>query len=206
MKNTEHVKKIFTLFFLIFFFGNSFAQFGGIGIKISSPAYHFTAHPGYQKNLNSLYIGIRMGRHISLFVDSYLFKTDGEAFETQLAQPMEQSTFSDKGTVLGPMFHHELNIFDLYGYAGAGLGWHSLRLGYKNGNLQESSKNYGAHGVMGISYDIKILPVLILCEARYSQIFLRNETADPKFSPSPLHQSDAITITSFAIGMLIYFF
>jgi len=182
------------------------AQRGGIGVKISSPIYHFANHPDYNSNLNSLYLSIRLSQRMTLFIDSYLFRANAEAFDTGLVPPMEKSTFTDRATVLGPIYHLDLNFYDLVLYGGLGFGWHSLLIGDKNRDIKESSKNYGGHAVLGLSYDIQQIPVIAFVEGRYARIFLTNESADPKFTPSALHRAGSIPLTMLTVGILVYFF
>lgn len=205
----------FTILVLIFFMtislSNLKAQHGGIGVKFSQQSYRFAKHPSYQHLMNSLYISMKLGKNWTIFIDSYLYSTDGDGFDTDIESddniPMDKSNFSDRGTVLGPMYFYELPFSNLFAYAGLGFGWHSLKIGYKDQNLKESSKNYGAHAIVGVSYDIKHIPVIAFCEARYAIIYLKNRyDANPQFKPTALHRSDTINITGLNLGLLVYFF
>lgn len=184
-----------------------FAQHGGIGLKVSRPQYLLPAHPDYAKLLNSLYLSIRISDQFTLFADSYLFRDDGAAFDTGLNQTMNASSFSDRATVLGLLYYYPLNWFELKPYGGAGLGWHSLRIGpNEKGRDQESSKNYGAHLVVGLSYDLKFVPVVFFSEFRYAQVFLTSDAGAFQFQPSVLHRADSFPLNWFAAGLLFYFF
>ena len=199
--------KIIGIFFLCIFFSNAWAQHGGVGLKISNPYYQFDTHPGYKKIMNSLYLSLRISQNMTIFIDSYLFRDEGDAFDTGLSnQPIPGSSFSDKATVIGPMYYYNPDFSGLIPYFGLGFGWHSLLIGDKELNPKESSKNYGGHAVLGVSYDLKKIPVVAFVEGRYARIFLSDEDADPKFIPSALHQGGSIQITSLAFGFLIYFF
>jgi len=201
------LKKIFLIFFgLILLTGSLPAQHGGLGLKIQFPTYDFTNHPSVTHSFNSLFLSFRMGKGISLFADSYLLKTEGDSFSTGLPTPMEKSHFSDQVTVLGLRYHQKLPRVPLVAFAGAGLGWHSLRLGYVENSIKESSKNYAAHAVLGLEYDLEFIPVVVFAEARSARIFLRKENTNPKFSPSALHAGGFISLTAFSVGMLVYFF
>lgn len=200
-------KKVFLLFFGLIFYTNSLlAQHGGLGLKIQFPTYDFAKHPSVTHSFNSLFLSFRMGKGISLFADSYLLKTESDSFSTGLQTPMGKSHFSDQVTVLGLRYHQKLPRVPLTAFAGAGLGWHSLRLGYVENSIKESAKNYAVHAVFGLEYDLDFIPVVVFAEARSARIFLRNEDANPKFSPSPLHAGGSINLTAFSIGTLIYFF
>jgi len=197
---------IMGIFFLGIFLSGGFAQHGGVGLKISNPYYQFDKHPQYNKILNSLYLSLRLSENMTIFIDSYLFRGEAAAFETGLGETMQGSSFSDKATVAGPMYYYDPDFYGFVPYFGLGFGWHSLLIGDKDRSLKESSKNYGGHAVLGVSYDLNKIPVVIFTEARYAQIFLTDEGANPKFIPSVLHRSGSIKITSLSLGFLIYFF
>lgn len=182
-------------------------QYGGIGLKVSRPYYQLPEDHSYDKLLNSLYINIRLANRLTIFVDSYLLRADGESFDTGLNIPMEASSFSDKATVVGPMYNFPIRKSDFYLYSGAGFGWHSLKIGYKNQLVDnESSKNYGGHLVFGLSYDLRKIPVLVLAETRYSKIYLKEDINAFHYIPSVLHRSGSIQLLTFSIGILVYFF
>jgi len=188
------------------------AQHGGIGVKFSNQNYRLPRHPSYNHFISSLYISIKLGKSFTIFIDSYLYSADGDGFDTDIEYdnniPMKESNFSDRATVLGPMYYRKLPFFGLFAYGGVGFGWHSLKIGYKERGLaKESSKNYGAHAIIGVSYDIEHIPVIIFGEARYALIYLKdNYNADPLFIPTALHRSDPIRMTGLNLGLLVYFF
>ncbi len=200
------------LILLIIFFVLNFvlpvqSQYGGIGLKVSRPYYDLPEDHQYDKLLNSLYISIRLANRLTIFVDSYLFRADGKSFDAGLNIPMEASSFSDKATVLGPMYYFPIRKSDISLYSGAGFGWHSLKIGYKNQLVDnESSKNYGGHLVFGLSYDLRKIPALVLAETRYSRIYLKEDAGAFHFTPSVLHRSGSIQLLTFSIGILVYFF
>lgn len=208
MSNRKILSLIICIFFIILNFNAPVVgQYGGIGLKVSRPDYQLPENHQYEKLLNSLYISIRLAPRLTIFVDSYLFRDDGKSFDTGLNIPMEASSFSDKATILGPMYYFPLKKSDVSLYGGAGFGWHSLKLGYKNQLVEsESSKNYGGHLVFGLSYDLKKIPALVLAETRYSQIFLKDDASAFHFSPSILHRSGSIQMLTFSLGILVYFF
>lgn len=200
-------QKLFLIIFSLFLLAAPLdAQYGGLGFKFNLPNYALENHPNVTDSFTSLYLSFRLGKGMTLFADTYLLKTDGEPFDTGLRTPMESSNFSDRVTVLGLMYHHKLPFFKISAYGGAGFGWHSLRIGYAENMTKETSKNYGAHGIFGLEYDLRFIPVVIFAEGRYAKIFLREEDGDPKFTPSALHAGGTITLTAFSIGTLIYFF
>lgn len=203
-------RNLLLLLLIFLFFTNSsavFGQYGGIGLKVSRPAYQLPEDHQYDKLLNSLYISIRLANRLTVFIDSYLFRDDGKAFDAGLNVPMEASSFSDKATILGPMYHFPIKKSDISLYSGLGFGWHSLKVGYKNQLVQsESSKNYGGHCVLGMSYDLRKIPALVLAEARYSRIFLEKESSAFHYTPSILQRSGSIQMLSFSLGILVYFF
>ncbi|MBN1351552.1 hypothetical protein JXJ21_19215 [candidate division KSB1 bacterium] len=185
------------------------AQQGGIGVKFSQSTYKFSAHPTSKHFLNSLYISIKLGRGMTIFIDSYLYSFPGEGFvsNTEPKQEIKRSVFDDRATVLGPMYFHKLPKFNLHIYAGIGLGWHSLKLGDDDDpQSKETSKNYGVHLLAGLSYDLKRVPVILFFEARNAYIFLKNDSGADKYVPTALHRSGTITLTGFSAGLLIYFF
>lgn len=184
------------------------AQHGGLGIKVGSPTYTFEDHPEYSKLINTLYISVRLSRQMTIFIDSYFIETEGNPFSTGLETEtaMNQSIFSDKTTILGPMYHQNIGLFDLTAYGGVGFGWHSLRIGDKQRTIRETSKNHGAHFVFGLSYDLKKIPVDVFVEGRYARIFLNDEGAYTKFVPSPLHRDGQIDLKFISAGFLVYFF
>ncbi len=184
-----------------------FGQYGGIGLKVSHPDYQLPEDHRYNKLLNSLYISIRFAPRLTIFVDSYLFRDDGKVLNTGLNIPMEASSFSDKATIVGPMYNFPIKKSDIYLYTGAGFGWHTLKIGYKNQLVEsENSKNYGGHFVFGLSYDLRKIPALVLAETRYSRIFLKNDSNAFHFTPSILHRSGSIQMLTFSLGILVYFF
>jgi hypothetical protein len=200
-------KKFFLIFFGLILISTPLpAQHGGLGLKFNFPTYHFENHPDVTKSFNSLYLSFRMGKGISLFADSYLLKTNGEPFTTGLTPPMKQSHFSDQVTVLGLKYHQKLPLLPLAAFVGAGFGWHALRIGHAENSIKETVKNHAGHAVLGLEYDLEFIPVVVFAEGRYARIFLREENANPKFSPSALHAGGYITLTSLSIGTLIYFF
>lgn len=186
------------------------AQHGGIGVKFTQQNYDFSEHPDYKKFINSLYISVKLSKHLTLFIDSYLYSTDGAGFESGTVEnkiSIEKSCFSDRATVLGPMYFQKLPIYNLYVYGGAGFGWHSLKIGDNDdNNSKETSKNYAAHLVIGVSHDIIRLPAIIFFEMRKAYVFLNDDSGASQYNPTALHRSGTLNMTGISFGLLIYFF
>ena len=83
----EKKTKIFSILILNFFFfilciPALIAQHGGIGVKFTQQTYDFSKHPTYEHTLSSLYISIKLGKNVTIFIDSYLYSTEGDGFDT----------------------------------------------------------------------------------------------------------------------------